>query len=78
MTDIVCACAVGQLDKEEKWWETYDLMHLDLGMNRIASVPDLVGNLSALETLKLGHNRISCLPSTVVNLAALKQLDVAK
>jgi hypothetical protein len=45
--------------------------------NRLTSIPQSLGNLSALETLDLSGNRLASIPQSLGNLSALETLDLS-
>jgi Leucine-rich repeat (LRR) protein len=49
---------------------------LDVGRNRISSVPEVVYRLTALKRLDLSHNPLSTLASSVRALRFLESLNV--
>jgi len=53
------------------------LRSLDLSRNSIASIPDEITSLSALEVLILQRNKIQKLPVTMNNLKYLRKLDLS-
>jgi Leucine-rich repeat (LRR) protein len=52
------------------------LRYLDLGKNKIASLPYEIGNLRKLEFLQIWGNEVSQLPESMSDLTALKWLDM--
>ena len=52
------------------------LTKLDLGFNRLTSLPDAIGNLQNLTMLDLGENRVTSLPASIGNLQNLTELDL--
>jgi len=52
------------------------LIELDLGFNKLQSLPPEIGNLTNLETLDLSDNELTSLPAEIGNLTALTKLNL--
>jgi hypothetical protein len=52
------------------------LAHLNLSGNRLASVPESLGNLTALEYLYLSGNQLESIPKSLSSLLRLRRLDL--
>jgi leucine-rich repeat protein SHOC2 len=52
--------------------------HLDLYQKQISKLPDSIGNLSELVSLRLVDNRLSALPDSIGNLIKLRELRLYK
>jgi leucine-rich repeat protein SHOC2 len=50
--------------------------HLDLYQNQISKLPDSIGNLTDLVSLRLTDNRLTTLPDSIGNLTKLRELRV--
>ena len=48
--------------------------HLDLYQNQISNLPDSIGNLTDLVSLRLTDNRLTTLPDSIGNLTKLREL----
>ena len=53
-----------------------DGRQVSLAGMRLASVPEWLGNLTALTTLDLGGNQLASVPEWLGNLTALTELDL--
>jgi len=52
------------------------LQQIDLGTNRLTSLPESIKNLTNLRELNLYENRLTSLPTEIGNLRDLKELDL--
>ncbi|NJR32206.1 MAG: hypothetical protein HC778_04320 [Chamaesiphon sp. CSU_1_12] len=52
--------------------------HLDLYQKYITSLPDSIGNLTDLVSLRLVDNRLNTLPNSIGNLIKLRELRLYK
>ena len=67
-----------ELDADEKWWETCDLVKLDVAHNQLDELPnELALSLTLLQTVIASHNRLVRLPVTIGSLSALRILNVS-
>jgi Leucine-rich repeat (LRR) protein len=58
-------------------FENEKIVMLDLGNNQLTSLPESLGNLTALRVLDLGNNQLTSLPESLGNLTALTSLDLS-
>ena len=52
------------------------LIELDVKNNRLASLPECLGNLKCLNTLCLTNNLLTSLPSSIGKLSELQELSI--
>ena len=53
-----------------------NLEYLNVGNNKLKSLPESIGNLFGLEELYLNHNKLKLLPKSIINLSNLEILDL--
>jgi Leucine-rich repeat (LRR) protein len=66
-------CGVDSSDTISK---LVNLQTLELGMNKLSTLPESIGNLVNLLSLSVAHNNIKILPDSIVKLVNLAQLDL--
>jgi len=59
-------------------WRHNDVRVLDLGHNKIALIPDAIGDLVQLDFLYLHDNELTTVPDTLRNLHKLRYLNISE
>ncbi|KNZ59684.1 hypothetical protein VP01_1680g3 [Puccinia sorghi] len=59
------------------WYETVDLVHLNLSLNELTALDDEFGGFEALTSCDLHGNQLTCLPYTFGLLTNLTHLDLS-
>ena len=54
-----------------------NLQYLFLSSNEITSLPDSIGNISALQELDLSYNQLNSLPDSLTNITGLRELSLS-
>lgn len=74
VTSLTLACNAIEVIPDDV---STEIQYLNVSHNRIASLPDSIGRLTALKGLSLNDNRLTSLPDALGRLRSLQDLDIS-
>ena len=62
---------------DEKWWDSNELIRIDVSQNEIESVPAEIVQASTVVNFSLASNKLTQIPGAVFAIESLKILDLS-